>query len=495
MHPTSAAQRLQPNAARREQAWPFPFSPQDWAATPEPIRQYLLALQQSQTGLQTQVDELLARLRAAGAAIDKAEAKLGRNSTNSNQPPSADNPYRKPGSRSTPKAKTNGNAGAQKGHRGHARKLLPPTQSIPVAPEPCSCGNPLFTDLLVFHTHQEVELPDLPLQVHHYLLQQGSCACCGKRSKARIPTGHETGFGPRLTALVGEVSGMMGESRSAVKTLLASVWNLDVSLGAIQKMIDRVSTALLPHYEAIGQIARAAAVNYADETPWYNKPTLLWLWLLTNPTVAFFMIHPHRSKEAFLALVDTWKGILVCDGYGVYTKWVNLRQHCLAHLIRRAKALHETKDPEVAALGRRIHRELQRLVHMAHDPPTTGQWNAFYARFVGLLFKARERTDDAGTLARTLLKELDHLWLFLEVHGVAPTNNLAERMIRFGVLWRKRSQGSVSEKGNRWVERILTVRQTCRLRSVATYAVLVDAVEASFFGRTPDLSWLKNDAK
>ena len=58
------------------------------------------------------------------------------------------------------------------------------------------------------------------------------------------------------------------------------------------------------------------------------------------------MIHPHRSKEAFLALVDTWKGILVCDGYGVYTKWVNLRQHCLAHLIRDVKFL--TTLPETS---------------------------------------------------------------------------------------------------------------------------------------------------
>jgi transposase len=492
---TSAAQLLEPDATCSEQAWPFPFSPQDWAATPEPVRQHLLALEQNQSLLQTQVDELLARLRTLGAVADQAKAKLGRDSTNSNQPPSADNPYRKPGSRSKPKGNTKGKAGAKKGHPGHARKLLPPTQSTLVSPEPCSCGNTDFTGLAVFHTHQEVELPDLPLHVHHHLLQQGACTGCGALCKARIPIGHETGFGPRLTALVGEVSGMMGDSRSAVKTLLASVWNLDVSLGAIQKMIDRVSNALIPHYEAIGQIARAAAVNHADETPWYRKPILLWLWVLTNPTVAFFMIHPYRSKQAFLDLVDTWKGILVCDGYGVYTKWINLRQHCLAHLIRRAKALSETQDLEIAAFGRRIHRELQRLVHMAHDPPTTGQWNAFYARFVGLLFKTRERTDDAGILARTLLKELDHLWLFLEVHGVAPTNNLAERMIRFGVLWRKRSQGTASEKGDRWVERILTVRQTCRLRSVPTYAVLVDAVQASFFGRAPDLSWLKEPAK
>ncbi len=260
-------------------------------------------------------------------------------------------------------------------------------------------------------------------------------------------------------------------------------------------MIDRVSQALLPLYGTIGDIARQAAINHADETPWYLRGSLMWLWVLANPTVAFFLIHPHRSKEAFLALIDTWAGILIADGYGVYTKWVNLRQSCLAHLIRRAQALSEKQDPDLAAFGARLTRELQRLVHMAHAPPTNGEWNAFYARFVGLLFQHAERKDDAGRLARTLLKELDHLWVFLEVHGVVPTNNLAERMIRFGVLWRKRSQGTASEKGNRWVERILTVRQTCRLRKVATYPVLVDAVEALFFGRAPDLSWLKDDPK
>ncbi len=76
MHATSAAQVLEPNAACSEQAWPFPFSPQDWAATPEPVRRYLLALQQNQALLQTQVDELLARLRTAGAAVDKAEMEV-----------------------------------------------------------------------------------------------------------------------------------------------------------------------------------------------------------------------------------------------------------------------------------------------------------------------------------------------------------------------------------------------------------------------------------
>ena len=70
------------------------------------------------------------------------------------------------------------------------------------------------------------------------------------------------------------------------------------------------------------------------------------------------------------------------------------------------------------------------------------------------------------------------------------TNNRAERALRFGVLWRKRSLGTASTKGNRWVERILSLKETCRLRAVSTYAVLVEAVSRFFQGQQPDLSWM-----
>jgi len=39
---------------------------------------------------------------------------------------------------------------------------------------------------------------------------------------------------------------------------------------------------------------------------------------MASETVAFYMINPHRSKEAFTALIETWIGLLVSDGYGVY---------------------------------------------------------------------------------------------------------------------------------------------------------------------------------
>ena len=208
------------------------------------------------------------------------------------------------------------------------------------------------------------------------------------------------------------------------------------------------------------------------------------------PLSLSFMIHPKRSKVAFAALIDDWVGILVSDGYKVYQKWVELRQTCLAHLIRDARGLSDRSNPEVAAFGSKALAELQRLCHMANAPPTVGQWRAFYARLSHLISRNHDRDDEAGRFARRLLREMDSLWVFLEVQEVEPTNNRAERALRFGVVWRKRSQGTASEKGNRWVERILSLKQTCCLRSIPTFPLLVAAVESYFKEQTPDLAWI-----
>ena len=64
------------------------------------------------------------------------------------------------------------------------------------------------------------------------------------------------------------------------------------------------------------------------------------------------------------------------------------------------------------------------------------------------------------------------------------------RALRFGVQWRKHSLGTASAKGNRWVERILSLKETCRLHARSTYEVLVDAVRSGFTNHPPDLAWI-----
>jgi transposase len=298
---------------------------------------------------------------------------------------------------------------------------------IEITPEPCACGRTVFRDTRPFYIHQVIELPEFNMIVRHFVLQEACCPQCGRVTKAQVPPQAQAGYGPRLTALIGELSGPQRDSRSAVQEFCQSVLGVRLSRGAVQRAVDRVSEAIQPHYAAIAEQARRAQVNYIDETAWYQHGVLAWLWVLVNTTVALFKVQASRNKVAFEALVERWAGILVSDGYGVYQHWVHGRQACLAHLIRRARGLSEWKEPELAWFGGRTMAELQRLVHWAHAPPTAGEVQTWYARMVHLIDQYRRRQDEAGTFARTLERELGALWTFVVEQGVEPTNNRAER--------------------------------------------------------------------
>ncbi len=412
------------------------------------------------------------------------EAKLNANSSNSNRPPSSDSPY----SKAAPaKPKTE----ARKKRPGHRQQMLPPTTTEHITPPRCSCGCDDHGPLQPFYTHQHIELPKIALEVTHFVLLKGRCSRCGKIGKGSVPIEFQTGFGPRCSALIVELAGIAGNSRDMVRTFCASVLELPISLGGIQKVIDRACRAIEPHYEAIKAKARSSPINHLDETPWYQDGKLNWLWVMTNKAVAYFMIHTNRSKAAFNELIGAWSGILVSDNYVVYRNWVNQRQTCLAHLIRRAEGLAQRADPELSRFGRWAAKELQLLCKMAHAPPTVGQWRAFYARLCRLIALYQDSSSEAGTFARRLDDEMESLFLCIEKEAVEPTNNFAERMIRFGVLWRKRSQGTRTDKGCRWVERILSLRQTCRLHGTSTFATLVDAMTCYFKEQEPELDWIR----
>jgi transposase len=88
-----------------------------------------------------------------------------------------------------------------------------------------------------------------------------------------------------------------------------SVFTIPLSLGAVQKVIQRGSQALVPHHEAMATLAHQAPVGYIDETPWYCHNALQWLWIMATDMVAYSRMDPHRSKEAFVAFIDDWQGL------------------------------------------------------------------------------------------------------------------------------------------------------------------------------------------
>jgi len=467
------------------------FTEENWAATPDSVKKAYEKLEKMVVELTEKSEQLKQR-------IYKIEIQLNKNSSNSSKPPSSDSPYKKDKAKKDNGEDKNstdtkkGKVGAKKGHKGHSQKLMEPTAIVPVKTDECSCGCKDIINQKPFYTHQEIELPEIKMDVTHFILYKGICTDCGRTVKATIPKEHQTGYGPRLCAFIGELAGMQGNSRSSVQMLCQDFLKFPISLGAIQKVIDRVSKAILPHYQAIARSARQSLINGIDETTWKMHGKLMYMWAMVNSKVAFFKMHQRRSKEAFLELIADWKGILISDGYRLYTDWVNLRQTCLAHLIRDARGLFEHPKKEISQFGQKALEQLQKLCSMAKNIPDQKQWDDFYSGFIDIVFDniGRYKKDEAGIFARRLLREIDCLWTFLEVAGVEPTNNRTEQALRFGVLWRKRSQGTRTDKGNQWVERILSLRQTARFNDRSTFDVLVEAMSSYFKEQNPKLAWI-----
>ena len=117
------------------------------------------------------------------------------------------------------------------------------------------------------------------------------------RKEKTLPSEVRTGYGPRLSAFIAEMSGIKAMSRNDVKNLCQSVLGFPISTGAIQKVIDRSSAAIEPIYQRIGSAARSAECNYIDETSWFTDNDLQWLWAMVNECVAFLPRRPQPVPQ------------------------------------------------------------------------------------------------------------------------------------------------------------------------------------------------------
>ena len=110
------------------------------------------------------------------------------------------------------------------------------------------------------------------------------------------------------------------------------------------------------------------------------------------------------------------------------------------------------------------------------------QMKPIRARVESLLLRGCFDARVAG-FCKGLWDHKEHLWTFVDVEGVEPTNNGAEQALRQAVIWRKLSFGTQSSEGSRFVERMLTVVETCRRQKRDVFACMIEAVEARFHGK------------
>jgi transposase len=326
--------------------------------------------------------------------------------------------------------------------------------------------------------------------------QGHACTCpeCGHVTREALPRellSH--GVGPRLTATLSYLAGCHGVSKRGVEEIAAAVFDAPVSLGTVANLEQEVSAALAaPHQEAV-QAVRQAAVKHADETSWKRGGTLCWLWAAATAGVVAFVIHAKRSAAGLAALLGAEiQGILCSDRWHVSNAVpTERRQVCWAHLKRDFQKVLDRGGPSafVGREGRKLVKKVFAAWHEFRDGHTTrAQLEARLAPVI----RRRNRVlvegwfgDDPTVAAfcENLLELEDALWTFASHEGVEPTNNHIERLVRRAVLWRKRSFGSWSEAGCRFVERILTVVQTRRLQGQNVLNYLHDALSAHRSGQ------------
>ncbi len=149
--------------------------------------------------LRDENQELKAAVELFKSRIEQLEAQLGRNSSNSNKPPSSDSPFTpKPREKQVdqpPKTK------APRMRKGVRQQCLRPAEIKEIFPAPCSCGCTALRDPEPYSIHQYVQLPPILPDVEHCILYRGHCADCGARLKALIPSEKRFGYGPRRNYL------------------------------------------------------------------------------------------------------------------------------------------------------------------------------------------------------------------------------------------------------------------------------------------------------
>jgi transposase len=82
-----------------------------------------------------------------------------------------------------------------------------------------------------------------------------------------------------------------------------------------------------------------------------------------------------------------------------------------------------------------------------------------------------------------ILEHAAALWSFVDVDGVDPTNNHAERELRAFVLWRRRCFGAQSKRGSLFAERLMTVTHTARKQNKNVLTFLIACCTAARDGK------------
>jgi transposase len=372
-------------------------------------------------------------------------------------------------------------------------------QVHPYRPQTCQhCQSDLreIEPAPTYSTHYIYELPPIKPIVHEHRCLEVMCPHCGLMTAAALPPAVPRGqYDPSVQAMTALLRGELKQSVRQTSDVMTQVLHVPMSSGMVSKVQQQVSQALQEPYAAALAHAQVQKQLHADESGWRQDKKRAWLWVAVAGLVTVFLIHTSRGARAAKALLgEAFAGLLITDRWTSYN-WVasQRRQLCWSHLKRDFKSFLDY-GPEAKLLAEQLLCQTRRMFRFWHRV-RDGTLNR--AEFQLAMKPVRRRIlallEDGRALpcakvagmCKQMLTLREAFFTFVDHESVEPTNNAAERALRFAVLWRKGSFGSDSASGSRFVERFLTVRATLRRQKRDLYSYLRDACTAALEGTAP----------
>jgi transposase len=450
-----------------------------WECTPPEAQAYIGALE--------------ARVTALAAMVQALQEQLHQTSRNSSRPPSSDPPL--PPRPHRPRGQHR--RGGQPGHPGSTRTLIPVEEVDEVMvlkPEQCTrCHAPLAGNDPAPWRHQVIEIPPIKPVVTEYQWHQLVCLTCGEVTRAAWPAGVPSGpYGPRVQATVALCTGAYRLSKRTTQQMMDDVCGISMSVGTVSQLERATTGVLAAPVEEARTYVHEQKVAHLDETSWRQGDKGAWLWVAVTMWVTVFVVRLSRGGQVARELLgEGFAGILVTDRYSAYNWYpVRWRQLCWAHLLRDFEAMRGRSGAS-EKIGEALLAQAHQMFTWWHRVRAGTLQRSTFRSYMTPLRREVERLLEAGSrcgvsktegTCRDILKRREALWTFVQVAGVEPTNNGAERAIRPGVLWRKGSFGTQSAAGSRFVESMLTVVATLKQQQRSVLEYLTTACEAALRG-------------
>lgn len=461
------------------------------------------------------VAELRRTIKQLQKRIQELELELARakkDSSTSSKPPSSDLVKPPKPKNKSAKKRRKSQRGGQPGHKRHEREPLPQDRvdewiTYELFDEEVLEWGLTPTD--EFETRQHIELVESPIHVteirlRKYLTPEGETVLPDVPEWARPPL-----FGPRMLATIGWLKSRAHCSYTTIEAWFCDVLSVPVSRGYLAKLCNGViSDSLAEAYEEIRQAIPRQEQLGSDETSFKNNGQKHWIWCITAKLFSLYHIAPSRSRSVLEELIgEDFDGILHCDYYSSNCSFAwnfsAKAQYCWAHLIRDLRFLLKHPQQKTKAWAEQLLDRSRRLFSAWHRREEMTQAGFEYSmnwhrdRFLDLMAFPPDSQEARNLASRFALVALEDgkfydlsqdYFRFAFAAGVEPTNNHTEQQVRHCVIDRLITQGTRSDKGQRYHERMWTALATCGKQNRSFFGFLHESITAHLTAQpTPSL--------